>query len=65
MKHYLSPLLTISSPNIGVFGNSSKKMEKIIGNHFVKVRYFGNDCPMLNNGKKCQKLLIVEKVKSR
>ena len=65
MKHCLSPIIAISSPNIGVFENSGKKLEKILGNHFYKDRNFGKKVPLLNMGKNCHKKLIVEKVKSR
>ena len=55
MKHCLSPILAISSPYIGVFENSGKKLEKILGNHFYKDRNFGKKVPLLNMGKNCQK----------
>ena len=65
MKPYLSPVLAILSPYIGVWGNSWKKLEKILGNHFYKDRNFGKNVPLLNMGKNCQKKLIVRVVKSR
>ena len=65
MKHCLRAILAILSPYIGLLENSGKKLEKILGNHFLKDRKFGKNVPLLNIGEKCQKKLIVRVVESR